>query len=404
MTSRTPPWRSPLAHIANPEQRLQELFWSIEQPQSTTQRHEFLIASLGDLYPPVRQAAALRLAQDPPQEHTRQELTAHLSKSLETKEDKITSSGVTPPFMPPANTETGLAILAALKGCEDPPLPSLLTKLTTHTNPDVRYQALLNLFELPPSAHPQNLGSILTECLSDPDEEVSIIAAQFISECNLHELLPELIKRHQQLSRKQAASLHITLSITHLLTTASEDQRADYAYIIESLKKELIEGIQHEVSSSASSSALVDLALMLGQKELACAPLRKVLNRWFLHPLLKVEAAAQLTRLGDAQGLNYLSTMLDGKRKDTRGHAISVAGSLRIEPLYGQVARIAQSPQDYHNDTAILAMANYATPQAREHLKQLAESHADEELRTLAKQALNTPKVSKPLTFFSIHQ
>ena len=62
--------------------------------------------------------------------------------------------------------------------------------------------------------------------------------------------------------------------------------------------------------------------------------------------LLKVEAAAQLTRLGDAQGLKYLSDMLDGKRKDTRGHAISVAGTLQIEPLYGQVARIAQNADD----------------------------------------------------------
>ena len=399
-------WKSPVAHVANPDNRLDELLWNIRQPlaHDARRRHEFLIASLGDLYPPVRQTAASLLAGEPTlSEAHRAELGALVSLSLVPEHHAHHDTSERPPYLPPPSKETGLAALAALKRTESDDFLSTCALLSQHPDADVRYQSLLNLFEVESLDAKLDLCTLLRPRIEDSDEEVAIIAAQFASERAVCELAVELDERRQKLRPQGATRLHFTLALAALFGHCSEEARARLATRVEQLIAELIEGLQHEVSSSACGTALVDLATATNQKELARAPLQKILNRWFLHPLLKVEAAAQLTRLGDAQGLEYLSAMLDGRRKDTRGHAISVAGTLQIEPLYGQVVRIAQNAEDYHHDTAILSLANYKTEQARAQLERIASEHAHEELRDLARRALEHAAHSdSPLTFFHL--
>lgn len=385
------PAKSPLAHVPNPDKRLQELSWQLNTIEDPTHRQEYLIACFADQYPPVRQMAARALSQEPPN-------AASIAALMSILDDTTPTQPA--PFIPTPSPQVKLAALAALRNVPHRPLGPLYTRLSQDGDADIRYQSLVNLFDLHEDLLPEHIEQVLERGLSDSDAEVAVIASQFASERGYCGLIDAIDKRRREAVQGGQLRLQFALAEGRLLSL--RDEAASQA-IVDELQEEFVRGLQNEVASSASGSALVDLALGQGRREMAALPLRKVLNRWFLHPLLKVEAAAQLTRLGDAQGLSYLSDIMDGRRKDARGHAISVAGKLHIEPLYGQVARIAQSGEDYHNDTAILALGNYDTPTARAQLESLSTSHSDEELRELSLSVLQAP-AGTPITFFSLEQ
>ena len=393
------PARSPVAHVANPTRRLEELHWQANRFEDEPGRQRFLIACMADSYPPVRQAAARLLSRSPPDEASIASLLVILRGQGDDQARHV----------PSTSASSRLAALAALRGVQRDTLAALYARLSRHQDADVRYQALINLFELKPPAalRDEELIALLEERLGDEDVEVAVIAAQVASEFGLTALFATLDERRRRRStRDKRLKLQFTLSAARLIALMDPQtrQRSVSAASQKELFEELAEGLSDETASSAIGAALADLALSTGEREPAVALLRKTLSRWFLHPILKVEAAAQLARLKDSEGLSYLSAAIDATRRhDARGHAIYVAGGLGLEPLYGQVARIAQEVEDYHNDTALLALANYATPASLEALEQLATTHPDESCRALILKAL-AYRGERPIDFMTLSE
>ena len=175
---------------------------------------------------------------------------------------------------------------------------------------------------------------------------------------------------------------------------------SDHPDTVAELFRLLESHLRRDKTTAAAATALATLARATGQASRAKEALRRMLTRRSLQPILKVELAARLTELGDPQGLEHLSRTLSSRRRDAKGHAIDTAGRLRITPLYGQVARIALCPDDYHHDSAILALGNYATPKAHQALEQIiADARMDDDARSLARRAL-AHQGDEPLSFF----
>ena len=360
---------APLAHIPNPDDRLKQLVWLLDELQ-TAELDQLLLGSLGDAYPPVRQRAARELVD---------RMSARSAQWLRALAEGSRPPGA-PEWCPPATLEVRQAAILALRGDDTPETLATLASLRDAPESDLRYQALITLFEL--GAPDEVLLPVVKTGLNDPDAEVAVVAAQATAARQWLALIPQLVSRRQSL--RHDLRLQFTLALAEVLP-AGEDEH------VEELMDELTAGVSDEKTSSACASALVALALRHQRVPRAQEALKGVLERWLLHPLLKVEAAAQLARLGDVQGLNFLNKSFDSRRKDARGYAIDVAGRFKLEPLYGRVARVAQDASDYHADTALLALANYATPEARELLSELVDHHATQELRDIAHQALSAP-------------
>lgn len=363
---------TPLEGIANPQDRLAQLIWLLDELDADQENLErLLFGSLADPYPPVRQRAGKEIID----RMTPQRASWLRQLALgESPED-------VPAWFPSPTREVQQAAILALRGDHSKDGQDALARLTSHPDADIRYQALVTLFSL--DASDERLEPLAMQAYDDRDDEVAMIAAQAASARGWTHHLDAMIKRRESL--RGELRLQFTLAIAELLP---EGERPE---LVEGIMEELEMGVANEKTSAACASALVDVARRHNLVARATHTLRKELDRWFLHPLLKVEAAAQLTRLGDSRGLDFLSNSFDSRRKDARGYAIDVAGKFKLGALYGRVARVAQDASDYHCDTAILALSNYNTQEARELLEELATNHADGELRELAAQALEAP-------------
>ena len=358
---------TPLKGIANPQDRLAQLVWLLDE-LGEEDLEQLLFGSLADPYPPVRQRAGKEIIDRMTPRRASWLRQLALGESPEN----------TPSWFPAPSREVQQAAILALRGDDSIESASALSRLATHPDADIRYQAFVTLFALDASDE-----RLEPEAYGDRDDEVAMIAAQIASARGWKQHLDAMIERRESL--RGEVKLQFTLAIAEMLP---EGERPD---VIEGMLEELEMGVANEKTSAACAAALVDVATRHGHINRATQTLRKELDRWFLHPLLKVEAAAQLTRLGDSRGLDFLSSSFDSRRKDARGYAIDVAGKLQLGALYGRVARVASDATDYHSDTAILALANYDTSEARELLEELATNHTDPELRALAKRALAAP-------------
>lgn len=364
---------TPLEGIANPQDRLAQLIWLLDELEADQENLErLLFGSLADPYPPVRERAGKEIID---------RMTPTRASWLRQLALGESPEGA-PEWFPSPTREVQQAAILALRGDHSGDGEDALARLASHPDADIRYQALVTLFSL--DVADERLDPIAMQAYSDRDDEVAMIAAQAASARNWTHHLDAVIERRESL--RGELRLQFTLTIVELL---AEGERPE---LIDGILEELEQGVANEKTSAACASALVDVAQRHGHVARATQTLRKELDRWFLHPLLKVEAAAQLTRLGDSRGLDFLSTSFDSRRKDARGYAIDVAGKLKLGALYGRVARVARDASDYHCDTAILALSNYNTPEARELLEELATNHADAELRALAQQALSAPE------------
>lgn len=375
-----------LAHIrsiSNPNVRLDELTRLAARHDDPTERRDVLFGALADPYPPVRQLAARELARalDPERAAALRALATRDTDSL-------------PNWAPMPSIEVRRAACAALGSDASALTRDVLLELATDADPDLRYQCLVSLFD---TDAPDELMRPLVETrLVDADVEVAVVAAQIAADRSWHDLTHKLAKRRATATGE--VRMQFTLSLVELLPELQDGATDQDKELVDELFRDLERGVRNEVTAAASAKALIDLAIKRGRQDYAREELERVLNKWFLHPLLKVEAAAQLTRLNSTKGLDFLSRSFDSKRKDARGWAIEVCGRLKIEPLFGRVARVARDLDDYHNDTAILSLGNYRTTDSQQLLEELAGSHTDPDLRDLARRALDAP-ADQVLTF-----
>lgn len=377
--------RAHIRSIPNPSDRLGELKRIATHHDDPTERRDLLFGTLADPYPPVRQLAARELARalDPE--------SAAALRAL-----AIRDTDALPDWAPLPSIEVRRAACAALGADASEETRGVLLELATDADPDLRYQCLVSLFD---TDAPDELMRPLVETrLVDADLEVCVVAAQIAADRSWHDLTHKLAKRRATTTGE--VRMQFTLSLVELLPELQDGASATDKdkELVDELFRDLERGVRNEVTAAASAKALIDLAIKRGRQDYAREELGRVLNKWFLHPLLKVEAAAQLTRLNSTKGLDFLSRSFDSKRKDARGWAIEVCGRLKIEPLFGRVARVARDLDDYHNDTAILSLGNYRTPDSRQLLEELAASHTDPDLRDLARRALDAP-ADQVLTF-----
>ncbi|MEM1348097.1 MAG: HEAT repeat domain-containing protein [Myxococcota bacterium] len=356
--------------IRRGEKRLKEMEFRAAREWSDEVRRATLMRALGDPFPHMRTAAARLLAHE-------------LDDDL--VEDFIALLGRrrinTPGAPDPTDTVARAAAVALAHAAGDARAERALASALEDADADVRYQALTGLFEL--GASDATLSPRIEDLLYDDDEEVCVVAAQIAAARGYTHVLETLIGRRERLFG--TAKLQLTLSLAELWATHPEERDADLALdVIDELSKAL----KNEVTVAAAARAIAMLARPGAEAQRAVAALREPLKRWMLHPILKVEVAGALAELDDADGVAYLGQQLRSQRKDARGYAIEVAGRLGLKRLFEEVARTA-SGRDYHNETAVLALGSYGTPEAVRVLETLAREHPEEGCREVAAQTLN---------------
>lgn len=348
-----------LSHIANPQARQDEL--RFRSSKRFDQR--LLFDALSDPYPPIRHEAALTLG-----ERLDKELIERLGELLQAPSSTIEQRRAAALALSQAPT--------ALAGLST----KALAAASAHEDADLRYQALVALFET--RADDAVLLELLPERIEDGDPEVAAVAAQICAARGFTSLTELVASRRVRLQGPMR--LQLTLSVAELLCYQEEPGDEQ---LVAQLLEELEAAMRREETSAAAAQWLGRLARKSSKREQVAQALIKQLKRWLVHPLFKMEAAVALIELEHPEGVRYISQQLATKRKDTRGYAISVAGKYDLTQFYDEIAQVAAST-DYHAETAILALAQYKRPEARQTLERLRHEHPDAECRALASQCL----------------
>src|SRR5699024_5330044 len=129
--------------------------------------------------------------------------------------------------------------------------------------------------------------------------------------------LDPLIDARQHLSGEDRQQL--TFSIGELIQSAKLDPHSLASPIRHELIDESIAALKKEELTTAATKTLANL-----DAQEAAPSLIKVLNRLFVHPILRVDAAVALLTLGHPEGEKYLGKALGSKRKDARGYALQI--------------------------------------------------------------------------------
>jgi len=357
--------------IRRGEKRLQEMEFRAARKWSDDTRRATLLRALGDHFPHMRTAAARMLAGE-----LDDRLTGQLVSLLERQP-------IDAPGAPTPSDEVARAAAVALaQAAHDPRAERALAQALCDADADVRYQALTGLFEL--GASDDTLSPVIEDLLFDDDDEIVVVAAQIAAARGYTHALGTLLARRERLFG--TAKLQLTLSLAELWATHPEERDAD---LVLDVINELAGALKSEVTVAAAARALAMLARPGAEADRAVEALHAPLKRWMLHPILKVEVAGALAELDDAEGVAYLGQQLTSRRKDARGYAIEIAGRLGLERFFAEVARTASS-SDYHNETALLSLGAYGTPEAVRILQTLANEHPDEACRELAADTLET--------------
>lgn len=347
------PTRPHPAQIANPNARRQEVEWRLARA-SDAEARALLLQALDDPYPPNRLGFA-----------------ALLSQQL----DDVTEQAILDELHSARASEARAAALCrALGGGRSSESFELLLTLAQDPSADMRYHALVSAH----ARHPDHeaLRAVALRTLQDADAELIAISAQILATSHDEQALDALITA---LSHAPAtARLHIAIAIAESAASLALVERARQAHILPIL----LGGVTQETTSAASARALV----MLDARE-AIPLLKRSLGRWLLHPILKVEIAGALARLGAPEGTAHLLRAMTGTRKDARGWALEVCGRHQLVGFMETIIQIASST-DYHADAAIFALAHYKHDDANAALERLSTTHPDEELRVLAARAL----------------
>jgi HEAT repeat protein len=166
--------------------------------------------------------------------------------------------------------------------------------------PEVRFQAAASLGELDAG----RAAPLLRAALQDADPEVRANAAAGLGEApavrDTDEALAALLDEPHAEPRFEAAyalALHGDQRATPVLAAFLDEKERAY-------------------------EAAQALALLADDRSVE--PLRRLLRRWLAPPLVKVQAAHALARLGEASGRAHLERATRARREDVRGLAMEL--------------------------------------------------------------------------------
>ncbi len=363
-----------LDEIPHPEGRLDEILMQIEE-RPREKAIELLVGSLTDPYPPIRHRAGEELGLRLDSEVI-QLLCAILQGDIGTLEAAARALGIAREAIPdPDDPHVRQVVCLALQFSDAPASIEALSMAASDEAADVRYQALVALHEL--AIEPDRLRDAVYPRLDDADPEVATVAAQMAAEAGWAEATDRIVEGWESLER--GGDLSFALALAELVGEYGAELDEDR---LERLVDELTEALEDERTVAAASRGLV----MLGA-ERAREPLSDLLDRWFIHPLLRLEAAGALIELGDPRGRDHLEDAIEHRRRDVRGYALRIVGRLQLDEHFERLTDTALS-DDYHADTALLALGEWGGEAVEPLLKEATRRHPDDELRTLAERIL----------------
>ncbi len=329
-----------------------------------------LFDALDDPYPPIRRYAG-------------EALSTRLSEAVLRALHHLVQGEAVPqalaeslaPHIPEPSSAVRSATCVALQGSTAPETAAVLFEAARADDADLRYHALVALNALD-FTDEHALVTLVGERLKDADMEIVVIAAQIAAARGWGELLEAL----EAARGRVGAELRFTLSLALaelIAHTPGGRERVDKS-LVDELIAEFIGALEDERTLDAATRALA----FMGATQ-AIDALVKVLDRWFSHPILRVGAAAALVELGNARGKAYLADALTSRRKDARGYAMRLVAHLRLEEHLPYLIEVALS-DDYHADTAVLALLDFGSEQALATVAEIAQNHPHDDVRELA--------------------
>lgn len=346
-------YQDDIAIIGNVDARLAELLHQAYGPGG----EHLLFEAFWDPYPPLRHRAADELS-----DIMTDELATLVAEVAAGHEPSARPEGALPAAV---TLEVRRTAALALRTDRLPQrAQELLLRAFDDEDATLRYHAFLALHR---SAERDALREVTERGLRDVDAGVAVVAAQIAAEYGWRELVGQTVTVFSRLEGTDRFAVAAALS--ELL----EPEQAPGEVI-----DALLDGLHDAKTLAAACQALARL-----KARRAASPLKRSMNSFLAHPLNRVEAAAALVALGDPDGAKYLEKMLAGRRRDTRGYAIELIARLGIEQYRPRVEAIAQS-DDYHADTAVIALANFGDSRAFELLHDIARTHPNPEIRELA--------------------
>jgi HEAT repeat protein len=348
-----------IASIGNLDARMAEL---VRRATSEPQGNRLLLCGLADGWAPLRMRAAGLLADqlDPDSETILADYL--LGERIEDRPMTWTDAR--------ALDVRRMAPLALRTHPLDDRTVAALHACLTDRDEVVRYHAMLAAYA---AFDEGDLRDAVGLALSDDDPAVLVVGAQIAAHHGWRDLVPRLLERRAGLSWDDR--MHLTLAL-------SEFPEALDAATLQEVVDDLLAGLEDAQMFAASAQALGRLA-----PPRALEPLRRAASRIFSHPLLKVEAMAALAKMGDEWGVEQIGKTLHARRRDTRGYAMQLVGALQLEQFRAELMRVAKS-DDWHADTAALALGHFDDSATRDVLREVAEGHAAAEVREAALEAL----------------
>lgn len=245
---------------------------------------------------------------------------------------------------------------------------ALLTALHDDAS-DVRYHALVSLHSYNHAQEREEVEAILS---NEGDPAILVVACQIAAQKGwpMVEAICRVRERLRKEDRFQASFALARLSGEHHYPLESA-LRLD-------IIAEFVGFLKNEATSRAAAQGLVLLEATQSSEAL-----RKIARGWLVHPIIRVDAAISLYQLGDPQGLILWRKAIQSPRKDARGWALTRAGELQVAELRQVINHTAVS-DDYHTDTALIALSHYDDEEAWKTIEDVNQASDDEEIRLLA--------------------
>ncbi len=374
-----------LNDIPNSSARRDELHHRLES-LDRADRVQLLCLALDDPYPPIRHDVAEALQQELDDVLTR--FLEHIAAGVEPPENITTVLNVPRELLPDRSERARIAACVALEASPSPETTlEVIGQLITDESSDLRYQALIAMHHLDPGSSALREAA-LHALLHDSDSEIVVIASQIAVSNAWADMLPALLEAR---TRVRGEDRHqVTFSIGELIDASDATAKDLPPEIRRDMIDECIRALRDEPLTAAAARTLANI-----EAQEATGALHALIDRWFAHPILKVDAAVALLKLGNPRGEKYLSQALGFRRKDARGYALRMVGEHRLKRLFDHLVEVANS-QGYHADTATLAIRDFGGERAQSVLANLANSHPDEEIRGLATRGLQASKKDAP--------
>lgn len=370
--------RRDFSDIPNPETRLDELEYRLRraEPDGAVRT---LVRLLDDNYPPIRHRAASELGallangalSEPVETALIRFCRSAIQHDHQAMIHALSEMSVSEDLPPSSDTRQASCRILAGAGTRT---SDTLTEALADEHPDVRYRAMVSLHDTQAEVL---TDSEIADYLHDNDLEVAAVSAQWLAERGATQYTDAILARRREIDSNEAMTLALAaaeLIGDHAASASAAEKRE--------LVDVLIAGLEDERTAPAAAKALVSM-----DARQAVEPLTDLLSRWFIHPIIRVQSAAALAELEESRGVEFLEQSLEHWRKDVRGAAIRAVGRIGIERFRADLEAMAQS-EDYHADTAVLALADWGDDPAQHLLQNIARSHADPSVKQLAERAL----------------